>query len=288
MKTNVKAKKLAPTQKASNSSKGKRITAARRGVPAALNKTITAAKVNTAAAVNSGQIVEVPSRTPSTWDSIRDFDPTKIETLSPLELAEGINGLAHLLDQALSTTKHGMHWSVQIACQIGLLAKVAKKRLPHGKFREWHLQNCSWLSERTLQRYMAISNASQMADLKAGTTLQGLYSKLGKIVDKGATNAPAKKANEKKPHVAEEDSPVNLATLFARLRATGEFLQTCVEDLPFDSPDAASVDELLSEIESLVTTINAMKSKALKARTPEHINVFELPLCSNGPALRAF
>ena len=64
MKSTIKAKTIAPKQKASISSKGGRIKATKPAKPAALDKTITIARVNATAAVNNGQVAATTSRTP--------------------------------------------------------------------------------------------------------------------------------------------------------------------------------------------------------------------------------
>ena len=269
------------------SSKVKHVKAARPGKPAVPDKKVTKAKIKGAAAVDTGQLALVTPVAPLTWDAISGFDPATLDNLSPEELATGINARQQFLDEALRSAQNGMAWSVRIACQIGLCGKAAKDRLPHGKFREWRLRDCSWLSERTLQRYMAISNPSLLADLKAGMQLNDLYKKLGKVVVEDLNNAPVKKAIPKEARANQDEAPITIGALLSQLKSTGEFLQSCVEDLPFDAPDASSVDELLSEIGALVTKLNAMKSKAIKARTPKQAKAFEVPTDANGVPLHS-
>jgi len=285
MKSTIKTKKITPKKTASASSKGQHAKAARPGKPAALTKTLAVAKIKAAAAVDTGQLALVTPVAPLTWDAISGFDPATLDNLSPEELAAGINARHQFLDEALQTAKNGIHWSVQIACQIGLLAKAARHRLPHGRFGEWRLRDCPWISERTLQRYMAISSPSFLAELKAGMKLTDLYKKLGPVVVEDSKNAVPKQTNPKKAKATQDDEPLPIATLSARLKSTQGFLQTCVEDLSFDSPDASSVDELLSEISALRASLDKLQAKLAKLAEPKLVQGVVIPADLNGVPL---
>jgi len=285
MKSTIKTKKITPKKTASASSKGQHAKAARPGKPAALTKTLAVAKIKAAAAVDTGQLALVTPVAPLTWDAISGFDPATLDNLSPEELAAGINARHQFLDEALQTAKNGIHWSVQIACQIGLLAKAARHRLPHGRFGEWRLRDCPWISERTLQRYMAISSPSFLAELKAGMKLTDLYKKLGPVVVEDSKNAVPKQTTPKKAKATQDDEPLPIATLSARLKSTQGFLQTCVEDLSFDSPDASSVDELLSEISALRASLDKLQAKLAKLAEPKLVQGVVIPADLNGVPL---
>ena len=285
-KTNIlKNKPKTSKTMALTSSKGQYVKAARPGKPGALDKAITVAKVNTTAAVNSGQVALVAPVASLTWDAISGFDPATLDNLSPEELAAGINARQQFLDEALQTAKNGIHWSVQIACQIGLLAKAARHRLPHGRFGEWRLRDCPWISERTLQRYMAISNPSFLAELKAGMKLTDLYKKLGPVVVEDSKNAAPKQTNSKKAKATQDDEPLPIATLSARLKSTQGFLQSCTDDFSFEAPAPSGIAELLSEISALKASLDKLQAKLAKLVEPKVVKGAVIPVDSNGVAL---
>ena len=281
MKSTIKAKTIAPKQKASISSKGGRIKATKPAKPAALDKTITIARVNATAAVNNGQVAATTSRTPITWNSIDDLDPTRVLDMKLDELKADINDLSHLVLEAIHGVAAYGKGYFQARRILGVYLCALKKFVGHGKFGECLRTDFPGISDRSAQRCMRDAKTRDLSDLKPRPS--GKYDPLQMkeiiemILADETPSAP-------KRQVAPELTPARVAS---RLKSLREFLENAVDALPVDKFDPSTRDHLLKEFAAIGELFQKVSAKLTELAEPKLVQGVVIPVDSNGVALHS-
>ena len=279
MKTTIKSKK---TQQKRSASQQPHAKAKKPSKPVALDVKIAVTKANTTApAVDHGQLALFTPSAPITWDSVSGFDPVRVNGMKLEDLLVEIKGRLPLIDEAIVSIGGWMPFYVKAAIQIGLLLIAIKDQVGHGKFGECLKTHFSGLKERTAQRYMKAAKTTALSEIKPGQKLQDLYSSLVKLEDSGTANA-----NTSAGHTNTVPA-LTPARVVSRLTSLREFIENAVDALPVEKFDSSTRDHLLKEFSALSALLQKVSTKLTKLSQPKLVKGVEIPVCSNGPALRA-
>jgi len=225
----------------------------------------------------SAPIVVLSTAGTFTWESFKELDLASVGTMAPAELAGQINVRLDFMNRAISGAKDYLVWSLRLAYQIGQLAQAAKDLVSHGTFGDWCREQFPQLTERTLQRYMAVAKTTTLSDLEAGATLQDVYRKLGMLGERNPKKASSKNNRKAKTSTnpTTEDC-IPLPELLACLKSLRVFIQTRMEELTFEMFVPPVLDELAAEIAALSTIYEQLKIQIARSANLKPVSGVEI------------
>jgi hypothetical protein len=196
-------------------------------------------------------------------------DPKDLKDLTDTALAKGINEGLPKIEASIHSARKYANAALKAAIQTGFYLNEAKRRAADGRWLSWLKEKCPNLAQATAYRYMGLARKlSHVINGKPDMTIRQAYIACGIFPDE----PPAK---TQPPDL--EQAPTFAPTDFlAQVRSATEHFQA-FQDLPFESLEPSTLDQLTEEWRAMIEVCNELIEKAAARRNIRQVKATVVP-----------